>query len=182
MPDETRSLDAPAPDLGAEDWEFPDATDLDVPAAARLWDSIERAAAEANKRATRLKSRKAAAKELALKVLDEAGMTSARVAVADGREVQLTPYDWDVFSIKDEDEFKAWAADNADRGGEDFYDSEPRLRDGIFLDEMRRRVQDHQPLPPGVVRWTDTKISRTAVAPRRRARGGPGTEQGPAQP
>lgn len=151
-------------DLGAEDWEFPDASQMSVPEAARLWDAIEREAAAANKRAARLKDRKAAAKDFALKVLDASDQTSARVALADGREVQITPYTWEVFSIKDEAEFKEWAAGEA----ESYYDDTPRLREGIFLDKMRQLSQDKAPLPPGVVRWEDVRISRTAVPTRRK--------------
>lgn len=156
-------------DLGAEGWELPDASNLTVPEAAKLWNDLDRSAAEANKRAARLKSRKAMAKELALRVLDDSGQTSARVEVEPGREIQLTPYDWDVFQIVDEEQFRAWAAEFADEGGESFYDETPRLHEGRFLDEMRRRVQDKQALPPGVKRWTDVRISRTAVPQRRRA-------------
>jgi hypothetical protein len=76
----------------------------------------------------------------------------------------------------DEAAFREWAADEAER----YYDDTPRLREQVFLDEMRRREEDREPLPPGVTSWTDTKISRTTVAQRRtKRRGGPGTEQGP---
>lgn len=161
-------------DLGAEEWDFPDPSDLTVPDAARLWYDLDQAATEANKRAARLKQRRAAVKELALQVLDASGQTSARVEVDEDRELQITPYDWEVFSVKDEAAFKDWAAGEA----ENYYDDEPRLREGVFLDSMRRRSQDGEPLPPGVVRWVDTRISRTAVPKRRtKRRGGPGTEQ-----
>lgn len=151
-------------DYGAEDWQFPNASDMDVVQAGQLWDAIEREARAANRRADLLKARKAQAKALALEVIDASGQTSARVPVADGREVNLTPYTWEVFSVKDEVEFKAWA----DTAVEDFYDRSPKLREQVFLDEMRRRSQDGEPLPPGVVRWEDTRISRTTAAPRRR--------------
>lgn len=164
-------------DLGAEEWDFPDLSGLDPAerpdAAAKLWDAIEREATAANKRAAILKSRKAMAKELAIRAVEESPYPSVTVDVGD-RQVQITPYDWEVFSVKDEAAFKDWAAGEA----ENYYDDEPRLREGVFLDSMRRRSQDGEPLPPGVVRWVDTRISRTAVPKRRtKRRGGPGTEQ-----
>src|SRR6266498_310069 len=145
-------------------FELPDARDLSVVEAGRLWDKIDRAATEANARAVRLKQHRAAVKDLAIRVVEASGQTSARVPLEDGREIQMTPYDWEVFAIKDEGAFKEWAAEFASEGGEDFYDSSPKLREGIFLDYMRMRSQSRQPLPPGVTRWSDVRISRTAAA------------------
>jgi hypothetical protein len=163
-------------DYSSEDWEFPDASDMDPAEAAALWDEIERQAREANKRAKRLAERKATAKELAIQTLEASPYTSVRIEGAEGREVQVTPYPWTIHTIKDEAAFKAWAAGEAER----YYDATPQLREGVFRDEMRRREQDKEPLPPGVTSWTDTKISRTTVPQRRQPRqGGPGTEQGP---
>lgn len=157
-------------DLGAEDWTFPDARELTPPEVIRLWTLLDMAGTEANKRAARLKERRSAVKELALKVLDASGQTSARAKVdeAQGREIQITPYDWEAFNIKDPEAFQAWAAEYADEGGEQFYDSSPKLREGIFQDAMRELSQNNQPIPPGVVRFPDVRISRTAVPVKRR--------------
>jgi hypothetical protein len=151
-------------DYGDPDFEFPRIEDLDPNEAAQLWDRIERQAAEANKRAARLKERKSAAKELALRAIEASPYTSVRVEGAEGRDVQITPYPWTVFRIVDEDEFRDWAKDEDER----YYDESPKLRESVFLEEMRRREEDHEPLPPGVSSWTDTKISRTTVAQKRR--------------
>lgn len=163
-------------DYGAEDFEFPSLDGLDPAEAAQLWDLIERESKEANKRAARLKERKSVAKELALRAIEDSPYTSVRVEGANGRDVQITPYPWTVFRIVNEEEFRAWADGEAER----YYDDTPQLREGLFLEEMRRRENDREPMPPGVTSWTDTKISRTAVAQRKSRRsGGPGTEQGP---
>jgi len=161
------------PDYGAEDFEFPPVEDLDPSEAAQLWDRIERDAREANKRAARLKERKAVAKNLALQAIEASPYSSVRVEGAEGRDVQITPYSWTVFRVADEEAFREWAEGEAER----YYDDSPRLRESVFLEEMRRREGDRESLPPGVTSWTDTKISRTTVAQRRRARGGPGAEQ-----
>lgn len=153
-------------DYGAEDYELPILVGLDPAEAAALWDQIERASRDANKRAARLKERKAAAKELALQAVEASPYTSVRVEGAGGRDVQITPYPWTVFDIADEEAFKEWAAGEAER----YYDDSPRLRESVFLEEMRRREEDHESLPPGVKSWTDTKISRTVV-PQKRTKG-----------
>lgn len=165
-----------AVDYSSEDWEFPDASDMDPADAAKLWDEIERQAREANKRAKKLAERKATAKELSIQTLEASPYTSVRIEGVEGREVQVTPYPWTIHTIKDEVAFKEWCAGEAER----YYDATPKLREDVFRDEMRRREADGEPLPPGVTSWTDTKISRTTVPQRRVPRqGGPGTEQGP---
>jgi hypothetical protein len=151
-------------DPGDPDFEFPDVKDLDPHEAAALWDRVEREAKEANKRAAILKDRKVQAKELALQAIEASPYTSVRIEGAEGREVQLTPYPWTVFRIVNEDAFREWAKKEAER----YYDESPKLRESVFLEEMRRRDEDKEPLPPGVSSWTDTKISRTTVAQKRR--------------
>lgn len=152
-------------DYAAEDWEFPEIDEsIDPAEAARLWDEIERQSREANKRAKKLAERKAAAKELALRVIEASPYTSVRIEGAEGREVQITPYPWTIHQVVDESEFKLWAMGEAER----YYDATPRLREDVFRDEMRRREADGEPLPPGVKSWTDTKISRTTVPQRRK--------------
>lgn len=173
-PQESLASVAKEVDYGSPDFEFPDVNTLDPSEAGKLWDAIERQATEANKRAKRLKHRRAVAKELALQSIEASPYTSVRIPGALGREVNLTPYSWTVFTIVDEDAFKSWAEGEVER----YYDDTPRLREGVFLDEMRRREADKEALPPGVTSWTDTKISRTTVPQRRqKRRGGPGAEQ-----
>jgi hypothetical protein len=158
----------PPVDLGSEDWEFPDASDLTPDEAAVLWDRIEHEASAANKRASRLKERKAVAKDLALRKIQESPYSFVGIELANGREIQVKPYEWEVFDVVDETAFQAWAREYADAGGEHYYDPEPQLRRGIFLDDMRRRSQDGEPLPPGVRRYSETKISRTLLPQRRK--------------
>lgn len=146
-------------DLAAEDFEWPDVSKLRPAEAARLLDDFERAAAEANRRADRLKSRKAQAKAIALAVAEEYELEAIDTTTNTGQRIRYTPYPFDTFSVDDEAAFKAWA----DTQHESYFDSSPKLRQQIFLDEMRRRVQDGEPLPPGVRRFTDTRLSRTAI-------------------
>lgn len=149
----------PDTDFAAEDFAWPEVKDLKPADALRLLDDIEAEARAANKRADTLKRRKAQAKQIALSVLDSYELDSAKTTVGDGRKVLYSTYDFDVFTVDDEAAFKAWAADQS----ESYYDPTPRLRDQIFLDEMRRRLKDGEPMPPGVRRWTDTRLSRSAV-------------------
>lgn len=140
------------------DFEWPDVKSMRPVDALRLLDDIERESREANKRADDLKRRKAQAKQIALAVLEEYEQDSTKVTTSDGHKVLYSTYPFDVFTVDDEKRFAEWAETQS----ESYFDSTPRLRDGIFLDEMRRRVQDGEPLPPGVRRWTDTRLSRTA--------------------
>lgn len=156
------------PKPGDECYRLPDARELNPPQVIKLWHEIERDAREANKRKDRLKDLKAAMQGLALQVVEQSGQTSARAEVEPGRELQITPYDWEVFDIVDRAAFDEWATQHADEGGEQFYDSTPRLRESIFLDAMRLLSQNHQPLPPGVRRYTEPRVSKTAVPSKRK--------------
>lgn len=155
-------------DPGAEDWNFPDASDISVPEAVKLWATVDATATEANRRAARLKERRAKAKALALAKIEErrkeTGESKATVELDDGREITATPYEWEVFTVVDWPAFRKWAEGQE----ESYWDPEPTFREGIFLDAMRRRSHDGEPLPPGVTRWTDTRISRSATPKRRR--------------
>lgn len=146
-------------DFASEDFQWPEVKDLRPAEAARLLDDIETASREANKRADILKARKAQAKQIALAVAEEYELSAIDTVTYGGQRVRYTPYSFDAFSVDNEEAFKEWAATQS----ESYYNAAPRLRDDIFRDEMRRRIQDGEPLPPGVRRWTDTRLSRTAV-------------------
>lgn len=139
---------------------------MEVADAFELLDEIEHQAQLANKRADTLKERKAQAKKIALDVLDIKRQKGARIEGHEGRDVQYTPYDFDVFNVVDHEAFGEWA-ETAD---ESFYDTNPRLRGEVFQGAMRQLHQDKQPLPPGVQRYSEVRLSRTAVAQRRKTR------------
>jgi hypothetical protein len=131
----------------------------------RLLDEAEAAASAANKAAEQAKARKAAVKALALQAFDIHEQESARVRMESGAVVQYTPYKFRVFTVADEAAFKAWAQEH---GEESFYDPEPKLREQLVIDEARRRYDDGEPLPPGVVTYEDDRISRTAIKTKAR--------------
>ena len=153
---------------GDEDYELPKATELTPPDVIRLWHEIEASNREAGQRKNRLKDLAKAMQGLALEVVEQSGQTSARAEVEPGRELQITPYDWEIFDIVDQEAFDEWRQEYEDEGGEHFYDSTPRLRESIFQDAMRLLSQNKRPLPPGVRRYTEPRVSKTAVASRRR--------------
>lgn len=146
-------------DPASEDFQWPEVKDLRPVDALRLLDDIEREARLANKRADALKARKAQAKQIALAVLEDYEQESTKIVTAEGRKVIYEKYDIDFFTVDDHEAFKPWS----DTQSESYYDASPKLREGIFQDEMRRRAQDGEPLPPGVKQWTDTRLSRTAA-------------------
>ena len=146
-------------DPGAEEFEWPQIKDLRPADAARLLNDIETAATEANARAKRLTSRKAQAQKIVEAVAEEYELPEISTITGAGRKVRYSVQPQDFFSIDNPEAFEAWAAEQA----ENYFDPTPKLREGIFRDEMRRRVQDHEPLPPGVRRYTGTKLSRSMV-------------------
>lgn len=161
---ESSSQSSKPRDYGVSDEEFtwPEVATLRVADAVRILYDVETQATEANRRAETLKARKAAARTILQQVLEREELETGRAKVRGGATVQYTPYDWDVFTVVDEDAFRNWAETAA---SEAYY--APKLRDGIFLDEMRRLTQDGQPLPPGVKRTTIQKLNRSAVASKR---------------
>lgn len=158
-------------DYGAEEIEWPEPRDVRLVDAGRLLDDIERQATEANARAKRLTSRKTTAKLILKAALERDEQDSVVFTNSQGRKVTYTPYAFDVYNIVNEDEFKEWAEEYADEGGEAFY--APALRKDIFLDEMRRRDKDGEALPPGVQKFSDERMSRSAML-KGKPRGGPG--------
>lgn len=146
-------------DFADEDFQWPDISSMRPADAGRLLDDIEREAAAANKRADILKKRKAQAKQIVLAVVEDFEQESVDFRTAAGNKVRYTPYAFDVFSVDNREAFDEWAKTQS----ESYYDPTPKLREGVFLDEMRRRVQDGEPLPPGVKRYSDQRLSRTAA-------------------
>lgn len=159
-------------DYGAPKIEWPEPSEMRLVDAGRLLDDVERQATEANARAKRLTSRKTTAKMILKAVLEREEQDKVVFTNSQGRQVSYSPYNFDVYNIVNEDEFKAWAEEYADEGGEAFY--APALRKDIFLDEMRRRDKDGEGLPPGVQKFSDERMSRSAAI-KEKPRGGPGT-------
>lgn len=155
------------PDYGVpdEEWEWPEVATLRVADAVRLLYDIETQASAANARAERLKARKATMRVILTQVLEREELGTGRAKVRTGREIQYTPSTRDVFQVVDEEAFQEWMGSQRER----FYDPEPRLREGVFLDTMRNRLQNGQELPPGVKRVTLPTLNRTAVASKRKS-------------
>lgn len=152
-------------DWGTEEVEWPEPGTMRLADAVQMVYDIETQATAANKRAETLKTHKVQAHVILEQVIEREELESARARTRQGKIIQYTPGERDEFTFDNEDEFKAWAAE---RGDENYYDPEPKLRKDIFRDEMRRRVQDKEPLPPGVRRVGIPTLNRTAVATKRR--------------
>lgn len=150
---------ATEPDSALERLEAAQPGELKPADALRLLDDVEREAREANKRAETLKSAKSKARVIATQVLEQYELDTARTTLADGSTVQYTPYEFRAYRVADEEAFRAWAEGQI----ENYYDPTPKLREGTLRDECRRRVDDGEPLPPGVVEYTETRLSRSAT-------------------
>lgn len=133
--------------------------ELDAAEALRLLDDVERAATEANARAKELAKAKSRAKTVAIQVYERLDLDVAGTTAADGTKLRYTPYEFKAYQVVDEEAFREWEAAQ----DESFYDPTPKLREAILRDECRRRVDDGEPLPPGVREYTETRLSRSAV-------------------
>lgn len=147
-----------------DDFEWPDPSTMKPADAMRLADRFERELTEANRAAKLAQQRKATAKKIQLDVMDIYELDEVGVTMEDGSRVKYTPYPFDVYTIKNKEEFDAWA----ETQDESFYDTSPKLREQVFLDVVRRMDQDGEELPPGVVKFTQTRVSRTAITRKAR--------------
>lgn len=146
-------------DLASEDFEWPDPGTLLPDEAMRLLDDFEEEAKKANKRADTLKERKRTAKIIALDTLKQYRLKSATTETADGKDVRYTPYDFEIFTVEEPRAFMEWAL----KQDENYFDNAPKLREEVFLSNMRRMYKDGEPLPPGVKRYTEPRLSRSAT-------------------
>ena len=149
----------PEPDYAVEEFQWPEPSEMEVADALELLDGITRQLTIANKRAKRLTSRKATATKIALAVLEMKRQPSASIEAPNGRRIQYTPYQVDWFDVDDMDAFLDWAM----KQDEVFTDSAPRVVKERMQDYARQLYSDGQPIPPGVRRYTDDRISRTAI-------------------
>lgn len=138
---------------------LPNPSEISLAEAMRFLDQAEAEAAAANKAAERAKARKSAAKTIALQALELADQEAARVRMENGQVVQYTPYQFTAYHVTDRKAFDAWAAEQ----DEAYYDTTPKLREQLLIDECRRRTQDGEELPPGVGTYHEPRISRTAI-------------------
>jgi hypothetical protein len=141
-----------------ENFQWPSPDEIRPVDAGRLMDDIERESMAANKRAKMLTARKAQAKALVDAVLEINELDALPFTTSQGKRVTYTPYEFDAFTVDDYEAFEAWA----ETQHENYFDNSPKLREGIFRDEMRRRVADGEPLPPGVRRYSEQRLSRSA--------------------
>lgn len=103
-----------------------------------------------NRQVDAQKKRKREAQQKLLRVLEEEELDSVKAAG------QLaSQYDIHFAVIQDKDAFREWA----EQEDEVYFEAEPRIREDELNREVRRRLEDKEPLPPGVGFYTDHRIS-----------------------
>lgn len=128
--------------------------------AMRSVEEAEAAVSEATAALEQARKQKKRAHAVALAVLEAYELDSAKSKVT--KRLFYTEEFRD-FQIKDEGKFRAWEAEQ----DENYFETQTKLREQIFKDEMRRRDDDREPLPPGVVKVSFPKLKQKADQKKR---------------
>ncbi len=126
--------------------------------ALQTYDSAARAAAAANKAKKEADAEKNNAKAAFLAALEEYELDSASATV-DGKKVNFSKYEFITGHIQDKGAFREWAEQE---DGEAYFEPEARPRGELVNALVRQRIEDGEPLPPGVTTYVETRLSRTA--------------------
>lgn len=125
--------------------------------ALREYDEATRKAAAVNKAKKEADAAKAKARAIVLAKLEEEELDGAPATI-DGKKVHFSKYEMAFGKIDGPEEFRAWAA-NED---EAYFEPEARVRGELLNALVRQRLDDGEPLPPGVGVYFDTRLSRRA--------------------
>lgn len=150
--------DTRSPEEEAEDWKPAD--------AARATWVAEQAVGEANRAVEAARKAKKRAMAITLAVLEQYELDGVPTTLADGRRINYYTELFRTYNIADEGRFSAWEAEQ----DESYYTTKRVLREDIFLDECRRRHDDDEELPPGVVKVEFRKLKHKS-APKREVKG-----------
>lgn len=128
-------------------------TDDELNAAVRDWDKKTRARARINKKAKEMSAEVREAKDEVERLLGERGYDGVKVGSS-----LISKYDKDRYYVPEaeREEFEAWAADQ----DEEYLEPNRRVREETLNSNMQQLEEDGQPLPPGVRKYTETKISK----------------------
>lgn len=96
--------------------------------------------------------------ETAIQELEAAELDGV-TATIDGQKVGFSKYEIVFAHLQNAEEFKAWAAQE---DGEAYFEPEARVRQDLLNALVRQRIDDGEPLPPGVGVYVETRLSRTA--------------------
>lgn len=137
---------------------------LAPPPTERLRDVLEyydlatRLAASVNKLKAEADGLKRGAKGLAIAKLEDEELDGAPVTI-DGQRVVFSKYEFHAGNITDREAFEAWAREE---DGEAYFEPEARVRGELVNALVKQRLDDKEPLPPGVALYSETRLSRTA--------------------
>lgn len=126
--------------------------------ALRDYDEKVKAAAAVNKAKKEADSAKAKAKAIVLAKLEEEELDGAPATI-DGKKVRFSKYEMAFAKLEDREAFAAWAAEE---DGEAYFEPESRPREDLLNALVRQKLDDGEPLPPGLGLYFDTRLSRRA--------------------
>lgn len=129
-----------------------------VTQALTAYDEAAIKAREINQAKKAADSAKRAAYDVAVAALEEAELDGANATI-DGKKVNFSKYEIVFAHLQSVEEFKEWAAQE---DGEAYFEGEPRVRQDLLNALVRQRLDDGEPLPPGVGIYVETRLSRTA--------------------
>ncbi len=126
--------------------------------ALQSYDEAARAAAAANKAKKEADAEKNNAKAAFLTALEEYELDSASATI-DGEKVNFSKYEFITGHIQDKQAFREWAEQEY---AEAYFEPETRPRGDLINALVRQLIEDGEPLPPGVITYIETRLSRTA--------------------
>jgi hypothetical protein len=134
-----------------DDFTWPEPSELKPAEAMRLLDEKQAEATAANRAAEAAKDAKKKANKIALDVLDMYELGSADTIVDSGKRVLFYTEQFRTFTVKDQEAFDAC---------ENYYETQRKLREQVFVDYCKGLEDDGQPLPPGVEKFEETRLKR----------------------
>jgi hypothetical protein len=126
--------------------------------ALREYDAATRESARVNKLKKDADAAKNKAKAIVVAKLEEEELDGAPATI-DGTKVRFSKYELPWAVLQDREEFAAWAAEN---DPESYFEAEARVRQDLLNALVRQRLDDGEPLPPGLGVSLETKLSRRA--------------------
>jgi hypothetical protein len=122
------------------------------------YDVLARLASTVNAIKKKVDGEKKGAQQLVILTLEEEELEGAPVTI-DGEKLQFSKYEFTAGQITDRKAFEEWAAQE---DSESFFEPAPRVRGELLNALVKQRLDDGEPLPPGVSTYVETRLSRTS--------------------
>jgi len=131
---------------------LPKTTD-ELTKAVADWNRLERMRATAKRKADEIKDQRDEARDRVKQLLGDRGQEGVK---AGGSLVSTYPFDRYYVPEANRPEFEAWAKDQ----DEEYLEPTRRVREADLKNFCQELEENGQPLPPGVKKYTEYKISK----------------------